>query len=207
MEDQCMVICGEWQCGGGGTWDFIIEKKQMARVVSVYEGIGVKELEGRVLREFHVDESAWMVMLSYWPPSSFELATGIKTPPVLITNDVSLRYFFKHFVVKGVMNLYATFVRRDHGGTGVDVDEAERGYVTPATVETNIQAGVGWSSKKAVNFSAVGCEAPLIDEDDVELVREVEKVEERINSGSKRRVDGDDTEGSSDEEGFGRWSS
>ncbi|CAN6824933.1 unnamed protein product, partial [Brassica oleracea] len=83
MDDQCLVLSGEWVCGDGGKWDFIIEKHRMGRMVPVYEGIGCVDLERNVLREFVVDEARFGVALSYWPPTSLELATGIRTPPVL----------------------------------------------------------------------------------------------------------------------------
>lgn len=66
-----------------------------------YEGIGCVELERNVLREFGVDEARFGVALSYWPPTSMELATGIRTPPVLITSDGTVKYFCKHLKVKG----------------------------------------------------------------------------------------------------------
>ncbi|KAF3528305.1 hypothetical protein DY000_02041811 [Brassica cretica] len=53
----------------------------MARMVSVEEGISIKELERRVLVEFRAGELEYGVALSYWPPDSLELAIGIKTPP------------------------------------------------------------------------------------------------------------------------------
>ncbi|KAF2567920.1 hypothetical protein F2Q68_00027640 [Brassica cretica] len=96
MDDQCLVLSGEWVCGDGGKWDFIIEKHRMGRMVLVYEGIGYVDLERNVLREFVVDEARFGVALSYWPPTSLELATGIRTPPVLITNDGTVKYFCKH---------------------------------------------------------------------------------------------------------------
>ncbi|CAN7055507.1 unnamed protein product, partial [Brassica oleracea var. botrytis] len=86
MEETCMVLSGDWFCSDVGTWDFVIEKNRMGRMVEIYEGIGCKELEGNVLREFKLDEERYRVSLSYWPPTRFELATGIRTPPVLITN-------------------------------------------------------------------------------------------------------------------------
>lgn len=57
------------------------------RVISLEEGISIKELERCVLGEFRVEEAEYCVALSYWPPDSLELATRTKTPPVLLTND------------------------------------------------------------------------------------------------------------------------
>ena len=72
-----MVMCGEWVCDNGGKWDFVLDKRQMARLVPLYEGMSLRELQGNVLREFGVKEGLFVVTLSYWPPSSLELATGI----------------------------------------------------------------------------------------------------------------------------------
>ena len=94
MDEMCLVMCGVWICGSDGKLEFVVEKKKMARMVSVEEGISIKELERRVLVEFRARELEYGVALSYWPPGSLELATGIKTPHVLLTNDGSLRYFF-----------------------------------------------------------------------------------------------------------------
>lgn len=104
-----MVLSGDWVCSDVGTWDFVIEKNRMGRMVDIYEGIGCKELEGNVLREFKLDEGRYRVSLRYWPPTSFELATGIRTPPVLITNHGAVKYFCEHQKVKGGMNLFAKF--------------------------------------------------------------------------------------------------
>ncbi|KAF3516365.1 hypothetical protein DY000_02062795 [Brassica cretica] len=87
MDEQCLVLSGDWVCGDGGKWDFVIEKRRMGRMVAVYEGIGFQELKRNVLREFKMDEAQFSVTLSYWPPTSLELATGIRTPPVLVTSD------------------------------------------------------------------------------------------------------------------------
>uniref|UniRef100_A0A0D3C7W0 Transposase MuDR plant domain-containing protein n=1 Tax=Brassica oleracea var. oleracea TaxID=109376 RepID=A0A0D3C7W0_BRAOL len=108
MGEMCLVMCGVWVCGSDGKWEFVVDKKKMARIVSVEEGISIKELERRVLGEFRAGELEYGVALSYWPPDSLELATWIKTSPVLLTNDGSLRYFFEHLKVRGSMNLFAT---------------------------------------------------------------------------------------------------
>ncbi|CAN7042943.1 unnamed protein product [Brassica rapa subsp. trilocularis] len=78
MEEQCLVLSGDWVCGEGGKWDFIIEKNRMGRTVQMYEGIGVKELEGNVLHEFRVDEARHRVSLSYWPQQASNLQRGLE---------------------------------------------------------------------------------------------------------------------------------
>ncbi|KAL0836844.1 hypothetical protein Bca101_088734 [Brassica carinata] len=74
---------GLWVCGSDGKLEFMVDKKKMARMVSVEEGISIKELERRVLVEFRAGELEYGVALSYWPPDSLELETRIKTPPCI----------------------------------------------------------------------------------------------------------------------------
>lgn len=93
MEEQCLVICGDWRCLDDGLWEFIIDKSKMSRVVSIREDMNIEELKKRVVGEFFVLRPAGLtVSLSYWPPNSKELATGITTPPRFV--DESRRYIF-----------------------------------------------------------------------------------------------------------------
>ncbi|KAJ0233025.1 hypothetical protein HA466_0286890 [Hirschfeldia incana] len=48
-------------------------------------------------------------VLSYWSPNTKELATGLTTPPVIMTNDGAISYFFKHLAAHPTMNLFVTF--------------------------------------------------------------------------------------------------
>ena len=74
-----MVLSGDWFCSDVGTWDFVIEKNRMGRMVEIYDGIGCKELAGNVLREFKLDEERYGVTLSYWPPTSYLFMQNCKT--------------------------------------------------------------------------------------------------------------------------------
>lgn len=130
MDDHCLVISGDWVYGEGGKWDFIIEKHQMGRMVHVYEGMGFKELEGNVLHEFKDNEGRFHVSLSYGPPESFELATRIRTPPVLITRDGVLRYFCQHLKVKRWMNRFARFESKPKDVDTEVVDDSGIGFVS-----------------------------------------------------------------------------
>ncbi|KAG2247107.1 hypothetical protein Bca52824_086735 [Brassica carinata] len=56
MDEMCLVMCGVWVCGSDGKLEFMVDKKKMARMVSVEEGISIKELERRVLVEFRAGE-------------------------------------------------------------------------------------------------------------------------------------------------------
>ncbi|KAH0892562.1 hypothetical protein HID58_054991, partial [Brassica napus] len=237
MEDQCMVMCGEWVCDNGGKWDFVLDKRQMARLVPLYEGMSLFELQRNVLREFCVEEGLFVAALSYWPPSNLELDTGIKTPPVLLTNDGGIRYFLQHLRVKGAMNLFVKFERTSSDDF---VDDSGMGFVTPLTCKPKGTSKLSYcASKKNTPFvwsatskwsscstqketpfvTAEDCnpkvsggssshcfvtregptdapeEAPeearikiptsrVVNGEDVEFVREVERVEEVINCGS-----------------------
>ncbi|CAG7877747.1 unnamed protein product [Brassica rapa] len=109
MDEMCMVMCGAWLCGSDGKWEFVVDKTKMARMIPVHEALTIKEIESLVFAEFKKSEASFNLALSYWPPDSKDLATGIKTPPVLLTNDGALRYFFTHMKVTGSLNLFATF--------------------------------------------------------------------------------------------------
>ena len=75
---MCLVMCGGWVCGSNSKWEFVVDKKRMARMVAVEMGMSIKELERLVLGEFRVGELEYGVSLSYRPPDSLELAKGIK---------------------------------------------------------------------------------------------------------------------------------
>ncbi|KAF3557294.1 hypothetical protein F2Q69_00014305 [Brassica cretica] len=179
MDENCMVLNGDW----------------------IYDDIGCKELDGNVLREFKLDEGRFHVSLSYWPPTSFELATGIRIPPVLITNEGAVKYFCQH--QKGwvfVSPKAARFGERSDFGCG----SSKNGYVSSSASKTRVidiadDSGMGFVSPDAARFggrSDLGCgsskkgyvssaytKTRVIDiADDDELVQEVEKLEEKIMS-------------------------
>ncbi|KAH0910743.1 hypothetical protein HID58_034064 [Brassica napus] len=182
MDDQCLVLSGEWVCGDGGKWDFIIEKHRMGCMVPVYEGIGCVDLERNVLREFVVDEARFGVALSYWPPTSLEIATGIRTPPVLITNDGTVKYFCKHLKVTGGMNLFAQFKEKPKIVDSDVVDDTDMGFVSPDAAKFS-----SGSSKRGCIPSAASVTKVINLEEDDDLVREVERVEEHLMSGKRVR--------------------
>ncbi|KAF3508824.1 hypothetical protein F2Q69_00008638 [Brassica cretica] len=153
MEEQCMVICGEWDCGGGASWDFVIDERQMARLVPLYEGISLVELEGNVLKEFRVQEGD-----------------------------------FKHMKVRGAMNLFAKFEKVEKQEGSEHIDDSGMGFVTPARVirkESFVGSGV---SKEACASTGVS-KLDVVNHEDEEFVRAVEKVEETIKSRSRQKRD------------------
>lgn len=184
-----MVICG------GASWDFVIDKRQMARLVPLYEGISLLELEGNVLKEFRVQEGDFKVSLSYWPPTSYELATGLKTPPALLTSDGGIRYFLEHMKVRGAMNLFAKFEKVEKQKGSDHIDDSGMGCVTPAKIirkESFVGSGV---SKEACASTGVS-KVDVVNLEDEEFVREVEKVEEKIKSRSKQKRESEQGRGS-----------
>ena len=55
----------------------------MTRIVPLRNGIPLTELLSNVFREFFDDADVFRTaLLSYWPPNSKELASGLTTPPV-----------------------------------------------------------------------------------------------------------------------------
>lgn len=197
MEEQCMVICGEWDCSGGGSWDFVIDKRQMARLVPMYEGISLGELEGNVLKEFRVQEGDFKVSRSYWQPTSYELATGIKTPPVLLTSDGAIRYFLEQIKVKGAMNLFAKFEKFEKEEGNEYIDDSGMGFVTPSTAVRRKEAYAGSrvSSKEGRASTGVS-KVDVVNLEDEEFFREVEKVEETIKARSSLKREFDQGSGS-----------
>ncbi|KAH0862102.1 hypothetical protein HID58_079313 [Brassica napus] len=178
-----MVMCGEWVCGNGGKWDFVLDKRQIGRLVPLYKGMSLRELKGNVLREFGVDEGLFAASLSYWPPSSLELATGIRTPPVILTSDGAIRFFLQHLRVKGAMNLFVGFVRNSPDKDEY-IDDSGMGFVTPIPMKPKGPLNVGIGSSRRSFVSSKAPKPPIVNLEDVEFVREVERVEEEIKGGS-----------------------
>ena len=109
MADHCMIIAGEWKTSGDGCWNFSIDKHQMSRIVTLSPSMTLVELLNNVFNEFFVNTHARPpASLSYWPPNSKELETGISTPPVMITHDGSVSFFYRHFELHKGMNLFVT---------------------------------------------------------------------------------------------------
>ncbi|CAH2034697.1 unnamed protein product [Thlaspi arvense] len=129
MEEHCLVIAGEWLCGKNAKWDFVVDKQRMSRVVLMREDMKICDLTAEVLKEFCiVGVSQETMVLSYWPPNTNELATRIKTPPVVDS-----------------MNLFATF----------DILSGAIGYTTPNP--SSIRVGVTENSAsrlKSVSFAS-----------------------------------------------------
>ncbi|KAL0723389.1 hypothetical protein Bca4012_037988 [Brassica carinata] len=81
----------------------------MTRIVPLRNGISLTELLSNVFKEFsHKPDIIRTAVLRYWPPNSKELATGLTTPSVMLTNDGAVSYFYQHFQTNKGMNLFVT---------------------------------------------------------------------------------------------------
>ncbi|KAL0705357.1 hypothetical protein Bca4012_071782 [Brassica carinata] len=151
MDEYCMVMAGDWVCGKDGKWNFFVDKQ---RCLAWSRSLG-------------------SVALSYWPPSTIELATGIMTPPVLLTNDGAVGYFSRHMKSKFPRGLEGEWLPH-----------------TSAAIKRKMFDDV-WSSGKGgyVSSAASKFNAVVVEED--ELIREVEKVEEKIRDDSLRSNEGE----------------
>ncbi|KAL0730451.1 hypothetical protein Bca4012_026544 [Brassica carinata] len=128
MADHCMVIPGEWTTVDS-LWDFVIDKKKMSRIVPVRPGMSLVELQNNVAKEFFTFTiPPPLPVLSYWPPNSKELATGLSTPPVILTNDGAISYFFHHLAAHPNMNLFVTLKTKEKHAS---VDVNEQPFSTP----------------------------------------------------------------------------
>ncbi|KAL0700214.1 hypothetical protein Bca4012_056336 [Brassica carinata] len=109
MGEHCMVIAGEWKSSADNLWNFSIDKEHMTRIIPLHSGISLTELLSNVFKEFFDNsDTIRTVVLSYWPPNSKELATGLTTPPVMLTNDGAVSFFYQHFQATKGINLSAT---------------------------------------------------------------------------------------------------
>ncbi|KAF2539483.1 hypothetical protein F2Q68_00021284 [Brassica cretica] len=161
MDEMCMVMCGAWLCGSDGKWEFVVDKTNMARMIPVHEALTIKEIESRVFAEFKKSETSFNVALSYWPPDSKDLATGIKTSP----RPAEKRCF-------------------GYGTAAPDMD----GFETPRCSKKQRESG---TKRKTVDLSSVGLKTNFINLDDFQLIEDVEKFEERLRSESNPTGGGD----------------
>lgn len=71
--------------------------------------MSLRKLQNNMTKEFFTfTDPPPLAQLSYWPPNTKEFATGLTTPPVILTNDGGVS-FFQHFSTNSSMNLFITF--------------------------------------------------------------------------------------------------
>ncbi|CAN7015094.1 unnamed protein product [Brassica oleracea var. botrytis] len=130
MAEHCMVIAGKWETSADSHWKFSIDKQHMTRIVPLRNGIPLTELLSNVFREFFDNADVIRTaVLSYWLQNSKKLATGLTTPPVMLTNDGAVSYFYQHFQANKGMNLFVTFNTLTHPIS--HVDENPLPFTTP----------------------------------------------------------------------------
>ncbi|CAN7049010.1 unnamed protein product, partial [Brassica rapa subsp. trilocularis] len=104
----------------------------MSRIVTLSPSMTLLELQNNVLNEFFPNKQTRQeASLSYWPPNSKELATGISTPPVILTHDGSVCFFYRHFELQRGMNLFVTFKQQSEPINTSQVDENLFPFTTP----------------------------------------------------------------------------
>ncbi|KAF3521160.1 hypothetical protein DY000_02058853 [Brassica cretica] len=134
------------------------------------------------------------VALSYWPPTTLELAMGIRTPPVLLTSECAVRYFYKHMKVDAPMNLFANFDFAHCGSHNSQKDDKGDDIRTPARAMKRKMFDEGWSFGKGGYVSSVGSKANVSSVEEDEFLREVDKVEEHIKGESMKSNHGEPSE-------------
>ncbi|KAF3554422.1 hypothetical protein F2Q69_00011086 [Brassica cretica] len=139
----------------------------MSRIVHVLPGMTLPELECNITKEFFTStETAHLPVLSYWPPNTKEHVTGLTTPPVIMTNDGALRYFFLHLDAHLGMNLFVTFQAKAGTQPASQVDENLLPFTTPNQPikhDLNQFRPPSTASSKIPSFSLFGDEDLLHD--------------------------------------------
>ncbi|WZY87231.1 hypothetical protein YC2023_033615 [Brassica napus] len=156
----------------------------MSRMVPFHDGITLSQLEHNIMKEFSLEGNLGSVALSYWPPTTLELATGIRTPPVLLTNEGDVRYFR---------------VKEKPSGERGEIKTIEQGKVLHMAKKTpeepaTVTDGVLLESINVVVEVAVTFGSGEVNdgEDDVLEVKELESVVEGDKDGDEEEEDEDE---------------
>ncbi|KAF3532012.1 hypothetical protein DY000_02042190 [Brassica cretica] len=116
-------MCGEWVCDNGGKWEFVLDKRQMARLVPLYEGMSLRELQGNVLREFGVEEEG---------PRDARKEAPEKTPNARVVNLEEVEFVREVERVEEVINCGSAFRQEEVlGGSNVGEDAVDERDVRP----------------------------------------------------------------------------
>ena len=110
LESYCMVICGNGNARIFQEWYFEINKILMSRIVPIIVGMNLSGLEEIVLKEFMTkDLTLGTPKFRYLPSNIMDYTRGKKTPPILITSEVGLKFFIEMFGRNKGLNLFVTF--------------------------------------------------------------------------------------------------
>ncbi|KAL0669156.1 hypothetical protein Bca4012_031860 [Brassica carinata] len=143
---EYLVISGDKSFGNYEKWEFITDKEHMSHVVPVIVGITIPELRNIVLTELSGDihQLSTSASLSYWPPDTKELATGLTVPLVIITNNVAVDYSLTHLDLNKATNLFVKFASVTKIPGSSYVDDTGFTFTTPTNQinhKTNFEEG------------------------------------------------------------------
>ncbi|CAA7037322.1 unnamed protein product [Microthlaspi erraticum] len=161
----------------------------MSRVVAFEDAMSIDQLKRNVIGEFFADGGSEIdVELSYWPPNTTELATGITTPPVIVTSGASISYFCKHFRVNHSMNLFANFSKRVISTSSPAGPVFSDGFKTPMPTTKRARFTDDLCGEGMFGSSVGSRKVPPEIDDDL-MASHMEKVENIMRSGSHRMED------------------
>ncbi|CAH2064918.1 unnamed protein product [Thlaspi arvense] len=150
----------------------------MSRIVEVRVGMSLLELKTAVVKEFFPEAvDSVEASLSYWPPNTTELATGITTPPVLVTNNRAVVFFFRHFMVKGSASERLRSKTSFVGGQNISRDN--EGAIPGPLSKRRLCGSSSGSQAHNGGAQRVGSYAVPFDLDEVEILKVVETAEEK----------------------------
>ncbi|KAJ4909234.1 hypothetical protein Rs2_03855 [Raphanus sativus] len=99
---------------------------------SARAGMSLIKLQNNAVKEFFTfTHPPPTPVLSYWPPNHKEFATGLTTPPVLLTNDGAVSYFFQHLALHENINLFVTFDNQEDKDQPLAAAEKPPIFFTP----------------------------------------------------------------------------
>ncbi|CAL9216347.1 unnamed protein product [Arabidopsis halleri] len=189
-----MVICGEWGCSELQQWEFDINKFLLSRIVPITHGMKLCELEEVVLKEFQNEVSILGTpRFSYLPPNIMDYTTGKKTPPILVTSEVGLKFFIDMFLRNRGLNLFVNFGEMmgnviTHGANvreecvaGKSVMRSKKSVFSSSSERiVRSDDDIGWEAPTA------GSKTPKIPttQDDEDVLAEVEIMDRMMGKGS-----------------------
>ncbi|CAL9248039.1 unnamed protein product [Arabidopsis halleri] len=152
------------------------------------------ELEEVVLKEFQNEVSILGTpRFSYLPPNIMDYTTGKKTPPILVTSEVGLKFFIDMFLRNRGLNLFVNFGEMmgnvsPHGGNvreecvaGISVNRSKKSVFSSSSERiVRSDDDIGWEAPTA------GSKTPKIPttQDDEDVLAEVEIMDRMMGKGS-----------------------
>ncbi|KAH0883171.1 hypothetical protein HID58_059267 [Brassica napus] len=79
----------------------------MLKIAPVCPNMSLLELQNNVKKDFFTFiDPPLPAVLSYWSPNTKELVIRLTTPPVILTNDGAVSFFFHHLASPQSINLF-----------------------------------------------------------------------------------------------------